>query len=49
MRSALLHLGYLDAMRCRFVARDALIQRFRDLLAIGVALQVAFVGRTAHK
>ena len=35
--------GHFDAMRCRFVAGDTLIQGFSDLLTIGFALQIAFI------
>ncbi len=36
-------------MSRRLVARDALVKSFGDLLAIGFALQVAFIGGTADK
>lgn len=48
-RRVLLHLGHLDAMRGGFIAGNPFIQRLRDLLAIGFALQIAFIGGAADK
>ena len=41
--------GHLHAVRCRFVAGDAFVEGLCDLLAIGFALQIAFVGRAADE
>ena len=48
-RSSGLQLGNFRVGRGGLVARDALIQRLRDLLAIGFALQIVFVSGAADK
>src|ERR1700693_1377528 len=44
-----LQLGDFRAWGRLLVASDAFVERFRDLLAVGRTLQVAFVLRTTHK
>ena len=49
MGGRLLQLGYLGVLRALLVVGDALVECFRDFLAVGFVPQFLLVGRTADK